>query len=297
MPESNLIFVSFAHPNLAVVRKLVHFLQTAGLKTWFDKENLLGGQEWEKEIAHAILSCSLFIVNLSSAAVDRRGVFQKEIRLALDVALTIPPNELYIMPVKLDECTIAAELTRYHVLDLFEENGPEVLLKSIEYAFKLSLRAERTAQQELENQLSKGIAPEQALGIERPLKNKNINTLGNLSGAAKALLSEILKDDRSDTKGVSFMFISETQGFYVPYLWDNHVHGALRIPMIDIATQRMAADELARRVYSIGFHAAINYNSTHLALNSFQTPNPAIQLIGYAMTAGRGRCLAALDRG
>ena len=89
--------------------------------------------------------------------------------------------------------------------------------------------------------------PEQALGIERPLKNKNINTLGNLSGAAKALLSEILKDDRSDTKGVSFMFISETQGFYVPYLWDNHVHGALRIPMIDIATQRMAADELARK--------------------------------------------------
>jgi hypothetical protein len=69
----------------------------------------------------------------------------------------------------------------------------------------------------------------------------------NLSGAAKALLSEILKDDRSDTKGVSFMLISETKGFYVPYLWDNHVHGALQIPMIDIATQLMAADELARK--------------------------------------------------
>ena len=237
MPESNLIFVSYAHPNLAVVRKLVRFLQTAGLKTWFDRENLLAGQEWEKEIAHAIRSCSLFIVNLSSAAVDRRGVFQKEIRMALDVAMTIPPNQLYIMPVKLDECTIAAELARYHVLDLFEQNGPEVLLKSIEYAFKLSLQAEPTAQQELEQQLSKGIAAEQALGI---------NTLENLSGAAKALLSEILKDDRSDTKGVSFMLLSETQGFYVPYLWDNHIHGALHIPMIDIATQRMAANELAR---------------------------------------------------
>src|ERR1700693_4704936 len=267
MPESNLIFVSHARPNLAVVRKLVRFLQTAGLKTWFDKENLLAGQEWEKEIAHAIRSCSLFIVNLSSAAVDRRGVFQKEIRLALDVALTIPPNQLYIMPVKLDECTIPAELVRYHVLDLFEKNGPQVLLKSIEYAFKLPLQAEPTAQQELEHRLSKAIAPEQALGIE-------------LSGAAKALLSEILKDDRSDTKGVSFMFISETQGFYVPYLWNNHVHGALRIPMIDIATQRMAADELARNGYSIGFHAARCYNSTHLALNSFQKPNTAIRFAG-----------------
>jgi hypothetical protein len=28
MPESNLIFVSYAHPNLALVRKLVRFLQT-----------------------------------------------------------------------------------------------------------------------------------------------------------------------------------------------------------------------------------------------------------------------------
>jgi|SRR5271165_4126068 len=238
MPESNLIFVSYANPNLVVVRKIVRFLQTAGLKTWFDKENLLGGQEWEKEIAHATRSCSLFIVNLSSAAVDRRGVFQKEIRLALDVALTIPHNQIYIMPVKLDECTIPDELARYHVVNLFEENGPQVLLRSIENAFKLpllSLQAEPTAQQELEHQLSKAIAPEQALALE------------NLSGAAKALLSEILKDDRSDTKGVSFMFISETQGFYVPYLWDNHIHGALQFAMIDIATQRMAADELARK--------------------------------------------------
>jgi hypothetical protein len=32
-----------------------------------------------------------------------RGVFQKEIRLALDVALTIPHNQIYIMPVKLDD--------------------------------------------------------------------------------------------------------------------------------------------------------------------------------------------------
>ena len=110
---------------------------------------------------------------------------------------------------------------------------PQQLQEAVEDA--LSLQAEPTAQQELEHRLSKAIAPEQPLALE------------NLSGAAKALLSEILKDDRSGTKGVSFMFISETQGFYVPYLWDNHVHGALHFPMIDIATQRMAADELARK--------------------------------------------------
>jgi hypothetical protein len=70
----------------------------------------------------------LFIVNLSSAAVDRHGMFQKELRWALDVALTIPHNQIYIMPVKLDECTIPDELARYHVVNLFEENGPQALL-------------------------------------------------------------------------------------------------------------------------------------------------------------------------
>ena len=49
------------------------------------------------------------------------------------------------------------------------------------------------------------------------MTQRDINALENLSGAAKALLSEILKDDRSDTKGVSFMLLSETQGFYVPF--------------------------------------------------------------------------------
>jgi hypothetical protein len=87
-------------------------------------------------------------------------VFQKEIRLALDVALTIPPNQLYIMPVKLDECTIPDELARYYVLSLFGENGPQILLRSIENAFKLSFQAEPTAQQELEHQLSKATAPQ-----------------------------------------------------------------------------------------------------------------------------------------
>jgi hypothetical protein len=246
MPESNLIFVSYAHPNLAVVRKLVRFLKTAGLKIWFDKESLLAGQEWEKEIVQAIRNCSLFIVNLSSVAVDKRGVFQKEIRIALDVALTIPPSQLYIMPVKLDECIIPPELTRYHVVDLFQENGPEVLLRS-QSALKLSLQAEPIEQLELEHELSDGIAPEKAIGIKPP-SIRNSKILENLSAPAKALFSEILKDDRSETKGVSFMLISETQGFYVPYLWDNHVHGALHIPsMIDIATQRMAANELAEK--------------------------------------------------
>lgn len=68
----------------------------------------------------------------------------------------------------------------------------------------------------------------------------------NLSEAANHLLMEILNDTRSDPKGLSLMTFSPTQGSYVPYLWDNQVHGQLTLSLTNIMRTRMAADELVR---------------------------------------------------
>ena len=243
-----MIFVSYAHPDLLIVRKLVAFLKSTGLEVWFDKERLLAGQDWESEITKAIKQCSLFLVNISSNSLERRGVYQKEIRIALDVALTIPPSQLYMMPVRLNECGIPDHLTRYHVLPLFEENGPEVLIKSIENALQKSLTPDPQLQEDLCNALGATISPEKLIesiseGASETGLKKKLKTL-NVSKTARSLLLEILKDDRSETKGISFMLLSQTQGFFVPYLWDNHIHGGLNIPIMDITKQRMAAEEL-----------------------------------------------------
>lgn len=245
-----MIFVSYAHPDLAIVRKLVAFLKSAGLEVWFDKEKLLAGQDWESEITKAIKQCSLFLVNISSNSLERRGVYQKEIRIALEVAQTIPPSQLYMMPVRLNECDIPDHLTRYHVLPLFEEGGPDVLIKSIEHALKRSLNPDPQLQEDLCNALAATISPAKIIesvsedATEAGLKKK-LETL-NVSKTARALLLEILKDNRSETKGVSFMLLSQTQGFFVPYLWESHIHGGMSIPVLDITKQRMAAEELTR---------------------------------------------------
>jgi hypothetical protein len=245
-----MIFVSYAHPDLAVVRKLVAFLKSAGLEVWFDKDKLLAGQDWESEITKAIKQCSLFLVNISSNSIDRRGVYQKEIRIALDVARTIPPSQLYIMPVRLNECSIPEHLAAYHILPLYEENGPEALIKSIEFALKETLTPGQGARNDVAQALEASSYPEGAIGSttlgtdEAELKKK-LDRLA-ISKTARALLLEILKDDRSETKGISFMLLSHTQGFFVPYLWENHIHGGMSIPIMDITKQRMAADELTR---------------------------------------------------
>jgi hypothetical protein len=74
----------------------------------------------------------------------------------------------------------------------------------------------------------------------------------------------------------AFMFISETQGFYVPYLWDNHIHGALQCAMIEIATQRMAADELVRKGVLNRFPRNKMLQQYALSPQFLATPNPTI---------------------
>ena len=50
-----------------------------------DIHDIRAGQRWESEIRTAIGEASYFIIFLSKSTVTRRGYFQKEIRLALDV--------------------------------------------------------------------------------------------------------------------------------------------------------------------------------------------------------------------
>lgn len=229
----NKIFTSYAKPNLDTVRSLVAYLRSAGLDVWFDKDDLLAGQDWNQVIMEEIKSAQVFLLCLSAESRDRRGYFYKEMRTALDVASTVPPSQLYFMPVRLNMCEIPGEISRYHVLDLFEEGGRELLLRSISAA----LHEKLTPDPEAAEALTK------ALGQQTSAAN-TLNLPAGLSARARSLLEEIIRDDRSEDKGLSLMFISPTQGSHVPYLWDNSVHGALEVPMLPISRLKMAIDEL-----------------------------------------------------
>lgn len=137
----NRVFISYGHPDLPFVRGLAIFLEQLKIDIWFDKKNLLGGEQWDKVIKQEIKDCAVFLTCLSTNVIDRRGYFNKELYLALEVALTIPPNQLYILPVRLDDCPIPDDLKRYHVLTLSDEDGPNILLKSLSVALKQELKA------------------------------------------------------------------------------------------------------------------------------------------------------------
>lgn len=115
------VFLSYAKEDTKQAYRIYHYLIKADIDVWFDKESLLPGQKWEYEIETQIKKRDLVILLLSSISVKKRGYFQKEYKLTLNVLDTIPEGQIYIIPLRLDECNVPYEIQKYQYLDLFPD--------------------------------------------------------------------------------------------------------------------------------------------------------------------------------
>src|SRR5437868_136252 len=99
-----------------------------------DKKNLLGGQNWRVAIRKAVRECSHFIAILSSNSVSKRGFVQKELREAISVLEEFPPDEIFVIPVRVENVEPTHEaLKDLHWIDLFPsyDEGFKELTKSL----------------------------------------------------------------------------------------------------------------------------------------------------------------------
>jgi TIR domain-containing protein len=124
-------FLSYAHEDRLQVRDLYDKLKAAGFDPWFDDEQLRGGQTWELEIKKAIKSCDFFIACLSSKSVNKRGFVQKELKQALAFVDEFPEGQVFVIPVRLEQCAIPASLQIYHHIDLLRPGGFDRLVSAL----------------------------------------------------------------------------------------------------------------------------------------------------------------------
>jgi formylglycine-generating enzyme required for sulfatase activity len=124
------VFLCHAHGDKTPVRELYLRLTRDGVDAWLDKEKLLPGQDWEYEIRKAVREADVVVVCLSRQF-NQAGFRQKEVRLALDTAMEQPEGEIFIVPARLEECDTLESLRKWHWVDLFEENGYEMLLRAL----------------------------------------------------------------------------------------------------------------------------------------------------------------------
>ena len=101
------IFLCHATEDKAQVREVYHRLQASdGFEPWLDEEDLLPGQEWEREVQRALQTSDFILIFLSRTSVAKRGYVQREMKLALDAWQELPEGTIHTIPVRIDERTI-----------------------------------------------------------------------------------------------------------------------------------------------------------------------------------------------
>ena len=125
------VFISYAREDFLSARRLAEELKSRDVDVWLDVDQLVVGQDWAAEIESAIAKSQLFIALLSTNSVHERGYVQAELKLALNALLSVPDNQAFILPVRLDECQVPGRLEHLHYEDLFRANGMTRLVGAV----------------------------------------------------------------------------------------------------------------------------------------------------------------------
>jgi hypothetical protein len=116
------IFIAYAVEDTTHAEELFDALSGRGFDAWLDRRKLLPGQHWPRRIEEAIASSDFFIACFSRRSVGKRGGFQAEVRYALDCAKRVPLDDVFMIPVRLDDCRVPARIQKEtHYVDLFPD--------------------------------------------------------------------------------------------------------------------------------------------------------------------------------
>lgn len=130
---SKTVFISYAREDSEDAEKLYKCLKQAGLNPWRDKDAIRPGENWKIAIRKAIKSSRYFIPLFTSKSVKKIGYVQREFKYAIDNYDQFPESDIYIIPVRLDNCDIPFEkLEEIQYVDLFPDwdNGLNQIFES-----------------------------------------------------------------------------------------------------------------------------------------------------------------------
>jgi hypothetical protein len=116
------IFIAYVEEDLLHARRLYRAFERYGFRPWLDKKKLLPGQNWPRAIESAIQNADFFVACFSRRAACKRGSFQSELRFAFHCALKVPLDEIFFIPLRLDDCQVPPRIARQvQYVDLFPD--------------------------------------------------------------------------------------------------------------------------------------------------------------------------------
>ncbi len=132
------VFLCHASQDKPVVRELYQRLLAEGwIDPWLDEERLLPGQDWNTEIEKAVEAADVVIVCVSSISIEKEGYIQKELRRVLGMALEKLEGEIFVLPIRLDECAIPRQLRDKQFLDYFPASNRATAFNKLKASLSL----------------------------------------------------------------------------------------------------------------------------------------------------------------
>src|ERR1700726_1412353 len=103
-PPRPSVFLSYASEDRQAARLLRDALPGFGLEVWYDESELGGGEAWDQKIRRQIRECDYFMPLVSAQTEARlEGDFRREWRLAVERALDMADDHLFLLPVVIDD--------------------------------------------------------------------------------------------------------------------------------------------------------------------------------------------------
>ncbi len=126
------LFISYAREDRDIAGEVFAFLKASNTNPWLDRKKILAGQNWENEIDRAIGDSDAFLALLSTHSVNKRGYIQKELKKGLDAAENFPEGQIFLIPIRLDECGLPVRMKHLHYINWYEKDARDRILDSLD---------------------------------------------------------------------------------------------------------------------------------------------------------------------
>ena len=137
------VFLCHSSQDKPIVCELYQRLNGEGwIDPWLDKEKLLPGMDWDMEIENAVNVADVVIVCLSNDSVNKEGYVQKELRKVLDVANEKPERAIFIIPLRLEDCSVPIRLKNWQYEDYFPSERKYEAYKRVLESLKMRAKSE-----------------------------------------------------------------------------------------------------------------------------------------------------------
>jgi hypothetical protein len=131
-PDAPVVFICHASEDRAAAERISSELESNGVGTWLDRNELTGGDEWNTMIKRTISEVVDYVVVLQSANLlaKTRGYVNREINLAIDRQSEYRPPGRFVIPAFIDDPGSALEiLGQWQSIDL--RTGVDALVRAI----------------------------------------------------------------------------------------------------------------------------------------------------------------------